>query len=73
MHKTVSAVADIMFVNRMKLIVIIFRHVKFTTVKYLGKRTTGNIYKSLEKINDVYYIFEMHVYIFTWIGIFQIS
>ena len=44
-----------MFVNGMEFLVSIYIHVKFTMVQYLGKSTTGNIYKSLEKINDVYY------------------
>ena len=36
-----------MFVNGMAFLVSIYRHVKFTTVKYLGKRTTGKIYLNL--------------------------
>ena len=50
-----------MFVNGMAFLVGIYRHVKFTTVQYLGRRTTGNIYKYLENINDVYYIHGMYV------------
>ena len=55
LHKMVSVEAEIMFVNRMAFLVSISRHVKFTTVLYLGKRTMSNIFKYLEKINDVYY------------------
>ena len=50
-----SVAAEIIFVNGMELLVSISKHVKFTTVQYPGKRMTGNISKSLEKINDVYY------------------
>ena len=64
---------DIMFVNKMAFLVRIFRHVKFTTVQYLGKSTTGNISKSLEKINYVYYRRGMYVETFTWIGSLKIS
>ena len=53
--------AYIVFFNGMAFLVIISRHVKFTTVKYLGNRTTGNISKSLENINDVYYTHGMYV------------
>ena len=53
--------AIIMFVNGMAFLVRIYIHVKFTMVKYLEKRTTGNIYKYLGKINDVYYRRGMYV------------
>ena len=52
LHKTALMEADIMFVNGMAFLVRISRNVRFTTVQHLGKRTTGNIYKLLEKIND---------------------
>ena len=55
LHKTVSVTTDLMFVNKMTFLVSIFRHVKFTMIQYIGKRVTGNISKSLENINDVYY------------------
>ena len=51
----------IMFVNWMTVLVSIYRHMKFTMVQYLGKRTTGNISKSLDKINNVYYRRGMYV------------
>ena len=50
-----SVVADIFFANGVEFLVSIYRHMKFTTVQYLGKMTTGNIYKYLDNINDVYY------------------
>ena len=55
LHKTVSLAADIMFINGMVFPVSISRHVKVTMVHYIRKRMTGNIYKSLENINYVYY------------------
>ena len=61
LKKTVSVLEEIMFVNGMEFLVSTYRHVKFTTVKYLGKRMTSNIYKSLENINDVYYRFQIYV------------
>ena len=61
LHKTVSVVADIIFVNSMEFLVRISRNAKFTAVQYLGKRMTGNISKSSENINDVYYIYGMYV------------
>ena len=61
LHKTVPVVSEIMFVNGTEFLVSIFRYVRFNTVQYLGKRTTGNISKSLENINDVYYRREMYV------------
>ena len=73
LHKTVLVTADIMFVNRMALIFSISRHVKFTMAQYLGKRTTVNISKYLEKINDVYYRHGMYVKIFSWIRSLKIS
>ena len=39
-----------MFVNEMALLVKFYKHVKLTTVEYIGKRTTSIIYKYLEKI-----------------------
>ena len=57
----VSVTVDIIFVNRMALLVSISRKLKFTMVLYLGKRMKGNISKSLEKINDVYYQCGMRV------------
>ena len=57
----VSVTVDIIFVNRMVLLVSISRKLKFTMVQYLGKRMKGNISKSLEKINDVYYQCGMRV------------
>ena len=53
--------ADIIFFNGMAFLVIISSHVIFTTVRYLVKRMTGNISKSLENINDVYYRRGMYV------------
>ena len=38
LHKTVEVAAEIMFSNGMELLVSIYIHVKFNTVKYLGKR-----------------------------------
>ena len=52
---------DIMFVNGMEFLVSISRHLKFTTVQYIGKRKTVNISKILENINDVYYRCGMYV------------
>ena len=43
LQKTVLVEADIMFINGMALLVSIYKHVKFTTVKYLGKIMMGNI------------------------------
>ena len=53
MHQTVSVVEDMMFVNGMEFLVIIFSNIKFTTVQYVGKQMTVNLYKSLENINEV--------------------
>ena len=64
LHKAVLVVAGIMSVKGMALLFSISRHVKFTIVQYLGKRTTSNISKYLEKINDVYYRRGMYVEIF---------
>ena len=44
-----------MFANKIIFLVSISRHVRFYTVQYIGKRTTGNISKYLGKINDVYF------------------
>ena len=71
LQKAVVVVADIMFVNVMVFLVSIYIHVKFTTVQYLGKSTTGNIYKCLENINDVYYIRGMYVEIFYMNRVFE--
>ena len=57
LHRTVSVVADIMFFNGMEFLVSISRHVKFTMVQYIGKRTTGNISKSLENIVEKFYMY----------------
>ena len=48
LHKKVLVAADIMFVNRMAFLVSISIHVKLNTVQYIGKRTNGDISKSLE-------------------------
>ena len=61
LHKILLVSVDIIFSNRIAFLVRISRHVKFTTVKYLGKMKTGNISKSLENINDGYYIRGMYV------------
>ena len=53
--------ADIMFVNGMEFLFIISRHMKFSTVQYIRNITTGNIYKPLENINDVYYRLRIYV------------
>ena len=53
LYKTVPLAAEIIFVNEMAFLVIYFRHLKFTMLQYIGKRTTGNIYNYLQKINDV--------------------
>ena len=71
LKKAVVVVADIMFVNVMEFLVNISIHVKFTTVQYLGKITTGNIYKCLDNINDVYYIRGMYVEIFYMNRVFE--
>ena len=55
LNKMVAVAADIMFVNGMAFLVSIYTHVTFTTVQYLVKSMTGNISKSLEKINGIYY------------------
>ena len=54
MHQTVSFVEDMVFVNGMGLLVIIYSNIKFTTAHYVEKRITVNISKSLENINKVY-------------------
>ena len=41
LNKTVLLEVDIFFVNWMVLLVSIYRHVKFTTVKYLVKERQG--------------------------------
>ena len=74
LYETVPVAAEILFVNGLVFPVSISRHVKFTMVQYLEKRMMGNIYKSLEKINDFYYrrglyiekllIFSKDLYIF---------
>ena len=51
----VLVMADIVFVNRIVFQVSIYIHVEFTFVQYIGERTMGDISKSLENINDVYY------------------
>ena len=43
-----------MFVNGMGFLVIISSNIKFTTVHYVGKWMTVNLYKPLENINEVY-------------------
>ena len=60
MHQTVSVVEDMMFVNGMEFLVIISSNIKFTTVQYVGKQMTVNLYKSLENINEVYYKCRMY-------------
>ena len=55
LHKKVLVVAYIMFANRIIFLVSIYRHVKFTMVKYIGKGTTSDRSNSLGKINDIYY------------------
>ena len=50
MHQTVTVEADMIFVNRTRFLVRISRHIKFTTVQYVGKHTAGNLSKSLENI-----------------------
>ena len=55
MHQMVSVVEEMIFVNGMVLLVIISSNINFTTVQYVGKRMTVNLYKSLENINEVYY------------------
>ena len=57
----VLVMADIVFVNRIVFQVSIYRHVEFTLVQYIGERTMGDISKSLENINDVYYRRGMYV------------
>ena len=42
------------FFNGMVFLVIISSNRKFTTLKYVGKWTTVNIYKPLEIFNEVY-------------------
>ena len=54
MHQIVSVEEEMIFFNGMVLMVIISSNIKFTTVKYVGKRMTVNLYKSLENINEVY-------------------
>ena len=71
LQKAVVVVADIMFVNVMAFLVNISIHVKFIMVQYLGKITTGNIYKCLDNINDVYYIRGMYVEIFYMNRVFE--
>ena len=70
-HKKVLVASEIMFSNRMVFLVRISIHVKFTTVKYLGKSTTGNISKYLDNINNVYYIRGMYVGTFYMDGEFE--
>ena len=42
------------FFDGMVFLVIISSNIKFTTVNYVGKWITINLYKSLENINEVY-------------------
>ena len=60
MHQMVSVVEEMIFVNGMVLLVIISSNINITTVKYVGKRMTVNLYKSLENINEVYYKCRMY-------------
>ena len=60
-----------MFLYRMTVIVRISRHMKFTTVQYLGKSMMDNISKYLDNINDVYYIRGMYVEIFYMNRVFE--
>ena len=50
-----------MFVNGMGLLVIIYINIKFTTVQYVGKWMTVNLYKPLGNINEVYFKRVMYV------------
>ena len=61
LYKTVPVAADIMFVNGVEFLFNISRHMKFTTVQYIRNITTGNIYRPLENINDVYYRLRIYV------------
>ena len=54
MHQTLSVVEDMIFVNRMEFLVILYSNIKFTTVHYVEKRITVNLSKSIENINKVY-------------------
>ena len=53
-----------MFVNGMGFLVIISINIKFTTVQYVGKWMTVNLYKPLENINEVYSKHGMYVEIY---------
>ena len=55
MNQMVSVVEEMIFFNGMVLLVIISSNINFTTVQYVGKRMTVNLYKPLENINEVYY------------------
>ena len=72
-YKVVLVAAEIIYFNGMSLLVSIYRHVKVNMAQYLGKMRTGNISKSLENINDVYYILGTYIENFTWIGSLKIS
>ena len=61
LHKAVSVAADKKKLYRMTVLVRISRHMKFTTVQYLGKSMMGNISKSSDNIIDVYYRIGMYV------------
>ena len=54
MHQTLSVVEDMIFVNRMEFLVILYSNIKFTTVHYVENQITVNLSKSIENINKVY-------------------
>jgi hypothetical protein len=54
LNKDVALTDDVMFVNKLPFMISMARKIKFTTSKFLPRRTKPMLIKSLEKIFHIY-------------------
>ncbi|KAL7525935.1 hypothetical protein ACHAWF_001573 [Thalassiosira exigua] len=54
MHKSVTLVADVMFVNNVPMLVTLSRGIKFRTTEHVPRRTAKQLSKSLKRVIRLY-------------------
>ena len=54
LHRFVSLVADVMFVNNIPFLITIYRGIKFVTVEYLRSLTDKELSKKLRRVMKLY-------------------
>ena len=53
-NKTITLSIDIMFVNKIPFVTTIIRHIKFTTVEAIQKRTKLQLSESIKNVIAIY-------------------